>query len=238
MNIQTYLYIKRHSITGKLYFGKTTRKDPVKYNGSGVHWSNHINKHGKEHVETIWYCLFVDQEECTKFALMCSEQWDIVNSEDWLNQVPECGIGGAAIGHVVSQKSIEKLIERNKTRVHSEETRQKLSLACKGKPKSEKMKKNLSIAKLGTKRKPFSIEWKQNMSNASKGKPKSAETRKKMSEANRDYIHGAEWKESHASAMKARIGKVFITDGVQNRLVTLEEANNIQLPWKRGMTKS
>lgn len=33
----TYLYIKQHSITGKLYFGKTV-KNPEKYNGSGSPW--------------------------------------------------------------------------------------------------------------------------------------------------------------------------------------------------------
>lgn len=49
----TYLYIKQHTITGKLYFGKTI-KDPEKYMGSGTHWKRHINKHGKEHVETLW----------------------------------------------------------------------------------------------------------------------------------------------------------------------------------------
>lgn len=55
--VPTYLYIKRHTITGKLYFGKTTKTDMdfSKYKGSGKHWSNHIKKHGKEHVETIWF---------------------------------------------------------------------------------------------------------------------------------------------------------------------------------------
>ena len=69
----TYLYIKQHSITGKLYFGKTTSKDPVRYLGSGKHWLRHIKVHGKEHIETLWYCLFTEQEELTKFALLFSE---------------------------------------------------------------------------------------------------------------------------------------------------------------------
>lgn len=94
----TYLYIKQHTITGKLYFGKTTRKDPVKYNGSGIHWKNHIKVHGKEQVETLWYCQFIDQEELTRFALMCSEQWDIVKSDLWLNCKQENGIDGTPKG--------------------------------------------------------------------------------------------------------------------------------------------
>ena len=33
----TYLYIKQHSVTKLKYFGKTTKKDPVKYLGSGIY---------------------------------------------------------------------------------------------------------------------------------------------------------------------------------------------------------
>ena len=52
--LPTYLYIKQHSITKKMYFGKTTRPDPMKYKGSGVYWLRHIKKHGSRFVETIW----------------------------------------------------------------------------------------------------------------------------------------------------------------------------------------
>ena len=41
----TWLYIKEHNVTGLKYFGKTTR-DPLKYKGSGTHWTRHISKHG------------------------------------------------------------------------------------------------------------------------------------------------------------------------------------------------
>lgn len=99
--LPTYLYIKQHSITGKLYFGKTNRDDPIKYPGSGTHWKNHFKKHGKEHVETLWYCLFDDRIECTEFALMCSKQWDIVDSDQWLNKIPEDGLG-CSQGHMMN----------------------------------------------------------------------------------------------------------------------------------------
>src|ERR1035437_3762204 len=66
--IPSYLYIKQHSITKKLYFGKTTQ-NPEEYNGSGSRWSRHIKKHGIEHVETLWYCLFYSKESIVEFAL-------------------------------------------------------------------------------------------------------------------------------------------------------------------------
>lgn len=61
----------------------------------------HIEKHGTEHVETLWYCLFLDKESCTEFALKFSDQQNIVESEDWLNLKPENGLdGGTRKGHM------------------------------------------------------------------------------------------------------------------------------------------
>lgn len=96
MNIfkPTYLYIKQHSVTGKLYFGKTVNHDIEKYKGSGKHWTNHIKKHGKEYVINLWYCVFYDKEDCIQFAANFSEEQNIVESKEWLNQVPENGTDG------------------------------------------------------------------------------------------------------------------------------------------------
>jgi hypothetical protein len=44
----TWLYIKQHNLTKLKYFGKTINKDPVKYKGSGKHWTRHINKYGND----------------------------------------------------------------------------------------------------------------------------------------------------------------------------------------------
>jgi len=91
--IPTFLYIKQHTITGKLYFGKTT-KDPEKYLGSGKYWKDHINKHGIEHVVNLWYCLFLDKPSINEFALNFSKQHNITESSDWANLIPENGLDG------------------------------------------------------------------------------------------------------------------------------------------------
>ena len=85
----TFLYIKQHTITGKLYFGKTCKKGVEKYLGSGSYWLKHINKYGKEHVKTLWYCLFYDEQECKDFAINFSKQNNIVESKQWANLVEE-----------------------------------------------------------------------------------------------------------------------------------------------------
>lgn len=89
----TYLYIKQHKITGLKYFGKTIQ-DPLRYKGSGVFWTRHIKKHGKDQIDTIWCELFTNREDCVEFAEFFSEVADIVKSSEWANLITEDGIDG------------------------------------------------------------------------------------------------------------------------------------------------
>lgn len=99
----TWLMIKRHRITGLLYFCKTSRGDPLRYIGSGRYWKNHIRKHGK-YIDTIWCKEFLNQEELTNYALFISHYFDVVHSKDnngnkiWANLEIENGINGMPIG--------------------------------------------------------------------------------------------------------------------------------------------
>ena len=90
----TYLYIKQHTITGKKYFGKTTRHNLCNYTGSGEYWLKHINKHGKEYIITIWYELFTNIDELVNYALKFSLEHNIVESNNWANLKPENGLDG------------------------------------------------------------------------------------------------------------------------------------------------
>jgi hypothetical protein len=103
----TWLMIKHHMHTGVLYFCKTTRADPYKYNGSGVKWSSHLKKHGR-HVETLWCKLFTVKAELMYCALTFSYAHQIVTSTLWANAVPEDGITGWPPGARHRLESIEK----------------------------------------------------------------------------------------------------------------------------------
>lgn len=106
----TRLYVKRHSVTGLRYFGKSIRKDIEKYKGSGTRWYNHIKKHGKEHVVTEWVSdWFYDKEELVSFALSFSEIFDVVDSDEWANLIAENGLDGAPIGHEGHKFTAEQL---------------------------------------------------------------------------------------------------------------------------------
>lgn len=145
----TYLYIKQHRITGKLYFGKTikTGKNFERYAGSGKHWVSHIKKHGKEEVETIWYCLFYNKEDLKEFALSYSNINDIVNSSDWLNLKLENGLDGGPLSEQEKKRLSDAWKgERNPNfkRVFTEEEKILCGKGNRGKPRTEAVKNKIS----------------------------------------------------------------------------------------------
>jgi hypothetical protein len=110
--MNTFLYIKQHNITKKLYFGKTTT-NPETYKGSGLHWKHHYKQHGKDNIDTLWYCLYTDTESLTEAATTFSKLWNIVESEDWLNLVEENGLDGGDT--FSSNKNINKIKQNLKS---------------------------------------------------------------------------------------------------------------------------
>ena len=170
----TYLYIKRHSLTEKCYFGKTIRKDPVKYPGSGKLWARHIKAHGKEFVETLWFKLFTDKEELVKIATLFSEQQDIVKSDLWLNLKLETGIdGGATLGNkngVGNRNAVGCTKNRGKKR--TEESKLKMSRAMMGNTNGLHSKRRTGMTN--------SPELRMKISQGSKGHKLSEETKAKM----------------------------------------------------------
>ena len=94
----TFLYIKQHTITGMLYFGKTQGKNPNKYNGSGTYWKKKKKKYGKDKIETLWFCLFCDEDDIVNFAMNFSISNNIIQSKLWANQINEDGLNGGQ-GH-------------------------------------------------------------------------------------------------------------------------------------------
>ena len=87
----TCLMIKQHQITGKLYLCITTRKNIEKYKGSGTYWKKHINMHGKDYVQNVWYCWFYDAESIKQCAMLLSGMYKVVESEHWCNLIVENG---------------------------------------------------------------------------------------------------------------------------------------------------
>lgn len=204
-----YLYLKQHSKTGLKYFGKTEQSDPYSYLGSGTYWKPHINKHGKEFVETINLWQFEDQNKASEFALKFSEENNIVKSKEWANQIPEDGINGGGWpkgspspmqGKNHTEETKTKLSDKalgNKRRLgkhHTEETKTKLSERMRGKVHSEETKLKMSESRKGRfvgEKNPMygkspSLDHRQKIAKANTGKIRTDETKAKISESNRN----------------------------------------------------
>jgi len=92
-----HLYVKQHNITGLKYFGKTEKKDPYIYLGSGKYWKRHLTVYGKD-VSTLEVWTFDNIKECEEFALTFSKENNIVESKEWANLKYENGKDGAIKG--------------------------------------------------------------------------------------------------------------------------------------------
>lgn len=125
----TWLYIKQHTVTGLLYFGKTTQ-DVNTYLGSGKYWATHFKKHGKEHIVTLWCELFYSKEEIKKFASEFSKSMNIVKSASWANLKEENGLDGG-------------------WPLLSDETRKSINKKNTGKKRSQKVKDEMSKNRIG-----------------------------------------------------------------------------------------
>jgi len=84
-----YLYKKTHNKTGLQYLGKT-EKDPFKYLGSGIDWKKHLKEHGTSiTTEILKECQ--TKEELTLWGRYYSDLWNVANSSEWANRIPETG---------------------------------------------------------------------------------------------------------------------------------------------------
>lgn len=162
----TYLYIKQHSVTCLLYFGKTYQ-DPTKYLGSGKYWKRHIKKHGKEFVEHMWDKLFTNKDDLVNYALDFSIRNNIVESDDWANLKPENGLDGNPLGVVFSEEAKINMGNSHRGSKHSEEAKHKMSESAKGRPKSEETRMRMVQAK-----KSISEETRKKLSETKIGIPR------------------------------------------------------------------
>lgn len=194
----TALLIKTHNVTKKKYFCKTTKLNKLEsYTGSGIAWKKHLELYGKD-ISTQVVGVYCDAERCLNAALQYSREWNIVESDDWLNLIEENGLDGAGAGvlhHMYGKEHPDKGSKRpevsaklmgelnpNYNKKASDDTRKKMSEAHTGK----KLNRPLG-SKSGMKGKSYPEEGKKKLSEAMKGnkhslgKKHSEETKAKMS---------------------------------------------------------
>lgn len=140
----SYIYKITNKINGRFYIGKHTPSEKEtfnKYYGSGVAIEKAIKKYGKENftkeiLEEIDNSK--DREYLNKREQFWIKETNAYESELGYNLTP----GGDTV--FITKEFRNKSKEFRKTYVMSEETKRKISLAVKGKPKTEIHKKHLS----------------------------------------------------------------------------------------------
>lgn len=215
----TYLYIKQHALTGLKYFGITSCDDPIKYTGSGTYWKRHINKHGKEHIKTIWLSEpYTDKELINEIAIHFSIENNIAKSKEWANLILENGRDGVYI--------------------RSTETRTKSSISAKNRPPiTDETRAKLSVAS-----KNMSKESRNKVAIANTGRIVSNVTRGKLSIASTGRVFSKEWR---ANISKGKTGKQLGADNpLYGKHHTVESKQKMserklgQIPWNKGITHS
>lgn len=186
-----YLYVKTHCKTGLKYLGMTTKHDPHKYKGSGKMWKQHLIEHGCNYTTEILF-ESSSREEIKQKGTYYSKLWNIVKSKHWANQKIESGDGGwtpssgktpwnkgtpmtAEQKRKISNTKKGKLKGNNNPfygKQHSDETKEKLRLANKGRVIDSAIVKLRNEAQTG--------KSKPTVSEKLKGKPKSEEHKRKM----------------------------------------------------------
>lgn len=111
-----YLYVKTHKKTGLKYLGKTVR-DPFKYNGSGIHWTRHLKKHGYGHDTYILQKCYSDNA-LREWGRFYSKLWRVVKSKKWANEKDEEGQGwGSGESNIIHRPDVK---EKHKESVNSD----------------------------------------------------------------------------------------------------------------------
>ena len=88
-----YLYVKTHTKTGLKYLGKTISEDPHAYPGSGKKWRKHLAENGNTYTTQILLAT-ENKEELIETGIFFSNLWNVVESDEWANLIPEHGDGG------------------------------------------------------------------------------------------------------------------------------------------------
>jgi hypothetical protein len=123
-----YLYLKTHNKTGKKYLGKTI-SNPYDYSGSGKIWKHHLKKHGND-VTTKVLFESEDKTEIKKMGIYYSNLWNIVDSSNFCNLIPEQCDGGSMPWSKESRDKLSKTMTGRKCenrKLYSEEEKKKRS---------------------------------------------------------------------------------------------------------------
>ena len=200
-----YVYVHTCKANGKKYVGCTTKINPeIRWGKNGEGYKHQVfgkavRKHGWDNFEHEVFEVESEEEMYRKEVELIS----FYHSND-----PEygynCSSGGekSALGCKYSEEVRQKLSEARKGKHRSEEARKRIAENNRRKAKDPEYRKKLSRP-----HKPFSEETRKHLSEIRKGKshkPCSEETKRRISEANRGKHRSEEARKKMSEAKKGK----------------------------------
>lgn len=199
MKKYNYVYKITNTINGKIYIGKHSTDDLEDgYMGSGVVLKQAYKKYGLENFNKEVIDYYTSEEELNQGEIFYIAKFNSTNSEIGYNLT----YGGEGGGKTEETKQKMSIAKKGKT--HSEETKRKISEAFKDNPRNEERKQKMSQSLKGkepwNKGAHMSEETKRKISKSLKGKktqPRSEETKQKIGQANKISLKGKHLSEEH-----------------------------------------
>lgn len=201
------IYVIRNRVTGRIYVGSAMnatrrfiehRRDLKAGNHANAKLQSSWCKHGAEAFEFQVIEIVEDPAR-----LLAREQ-------HWIDTMEAVGKGynlnptaGSNLGLKMSNASRQRMSEAAKGKPKSPEHVEKVRQALKGRTMTDEQRMKMRLAKLGKKRAPHSEETRRKMSEAAKGRTFSVETRQKMAAAQLGRKHTPETIERMKAAKAA-----------------------------------
>ena len=197
------VYLIINNLNNRKYIGvhkEQPGEDLRTYMGSGTAIIAAIEKYGVENFTKIILARFDNRDSMVAMEADLVSQ-DMVESPEYYN----LKTGGDYGLH--SEETREKMSVANIGKTLNKETREKISASLKDKPRSEETRSKIAAAHKG---KHLSEDTRVKISDAMKGKkrgPKSKETREKMSASKKGVPQGPRSKETREKMSASRRGK-------------------------------
>ena len=214
---KTYTVYRHTAPNGKMYVGVTSQPLQKRWlNGYGytrsTHFFNAIQKYGWDNIKHEVLLEGLSKGEASLAEKLFIGYWDLTNRDKGYN-IKEGGVSNAR--H--SQETKDKISKANKGKCHTDEAKLKMSIARRGKPGTN----------LG---KPRSQETKAKISKALMERIISEETRQKMSDAQKRREH-PRGRDNHMYGKKA-------SKATREKLSFARKGKKLSEQHKRNISKS
>lgn len=219
-----YVYITINTINGKKYIGQHRANKYNYYLGSGAELKKAFKEFGRESFKSFPIAWATSEQELNALEKYYIEYFDATNSDEFYN----IQAGGACRGtYDYSTEAIG--------RVHTEETKQKISNALKGRQMSDETKQKMSEnhADVNGKNNPMYDTHRYGEENPMFGKKHSDETKQKI----REKALGRTWSEERRKQRSEKLkGRHWYTNGINQKFLSDEDYNNTykELGYKLG----